>query len=171
MLKLPSTLALAAVLLVSASAQTPPAASTTPAETFIGAYASATFSTSPKPTGGSFVAIKTSLASGAVWSITGNDYSKIQNCTAFITSCLQSAAWTGVATPAQILGRTVYLCGGIGGATTLSSSGYVVTACGILAVPINHGKWGQLLISPVVLKSSIGGSQELLRIGWGVLKQ
>jgi hypothetical protein len=171
MLKLPSTFALAVVLVVSASAQTPPAASTMPAETFIGGYASAMLSTRPTPTGGSFVAIKTSLASGAVWSITGNDYSKTQHCTAFITSCLQSATWTGVATPAQILGHTVYLCGGIGGATTLNSSGYVVTACGILPFPIKHGKWGQLLVSPVVLKSSIGGNQELLRIGWGVLKQ
>jgi hypothetical protein len=136
---------------------------TTAPATLIGAYASGMVSTSPKPTGGSFIAVKTSLAGGAIWSITGNDYSVTSQHT------VQSASWTGVATPVQVLGRTAYGC--VGGGGTAPNVGYVVTLCGILAVPIKEGKWGQLLVSPAVLKSNAGGTEFLFRIGWGVLKQ
>lgn len=155
--------ALAVALMASASAQSNPPVASTPAETLIGIYASGVPSSHPQPTGGSFIAINT--GSSGLWSITGTDYSATPQ------RSIQSASWTGAATPVQILGHTVYGCVGVGGATTLTNSGYVVTACGIAAFPIRGGKWGQLLISPVVLKSSIGGTQELIRIGWGILKQ
>jgi hypothetical protein len=157
------SLALAVVLMASASAQSNPPAASTPAETLIGIYASGVPSSHPQPTGGSFIAINT--GSSGIWSITGTDYSATPQRT------VQAASWTGVATPVLILGHTVYGCLGVGGATTLTNSGYVVTGCGIAAFPIRGGKWRQLLISPVILKSSIGGTQALVRIGWGFLKQ
>jgi hypothetical protein len=131
--------------------------------TLIGAYISGVASTHPQPTGGSFIAVRTPLASGGIWSITGNDYSVTPQHT------VQSASWTGIASPVQVLGHTVYGC--LGGGGTAPNVGYVVTFCGVLAVPIKGGKWGQLLVSPMVSRSNAGGTQEFIRIGWGVLKQ
>lgn len=139
-----------------------PPVATAPA-TLIGAYVSGLASTHPQPTGGSFIAVKTPLASGTLWSITGNDYSVTPQHT------VQSASWTGIAMPVQVLGHTVFGC--LGGGGTAPNVGYVVTFCGVVPVPVKGGKAGQLLFSPMVSKSNAGGTQLFIRIGWGVLKQ
>ena len=132
------------------------------AQSFYAAGASALPQSSPKPSGWTAIAILASSAN-KLYSISGTDW------TVNDKKLAQNATWTGIATPAKTMSfGTLYALGAAGGATTGMNTGAALTGGVILFVPIKAGKWGALVAGYTVVKSTIGGTQDVLKLGWGI---
>jgi hypothetical protein len=132
------------------------------AQSFYAAGASALPQSSPKPSGWTAVAILASSAN-KLYSISGTDWTLNDK------KLAQAATWTGIATPAKVMSfGTLYALGAAGGATTGQNTGAAITGGAILFVPIKAGKWGALVAGYTIVKSTIGGTQDVLKLGWGI---
>jgi hypothetical protein len=128
---------------------------------FYAAGASALPQTSPKPSGWTAIAVLAS-AQNKLYSISGTDWT-INN-----KKLAQAATWTGIATPTKVMSfGTLYLLGAAGGATTGTNTGAALTGGAILYMPLNGGKLGAIVAGYSIVKSTIGGSQSELKLGWG----
>lgn len=131
------------------------------AQSFYAAGASALPQTSPKPSGWIAVAVLASSAN-KLYSISGTDWT-INN-----KKLAQAATWTGIATPVKTMSfGTLYALGAAGGATTGMNAGAAITGGAILYIPIKGGKLGALVAGYTIVKSTIGGAQDELKLGWG----
>jgi len=132
------------------------------AQSFYAAGASALPQSSPKPSGWTAVAILASSANN-LYSISGTDWTLNDK------KLAQAATWTGIATPVKSLTfGTLYALAAAGGATTGANAGAAITGGAILYIPIKQGKWGALVAGDSIIKSTIGGSQNEVKLGWGI---
>lgn len=132
------------------------------AQSFFAAGASFQASSQPKSTGWAISATEVSK-SAQLWSISGVDFSTVRSGSGPWT--IQTTAWTAGATPLRKFGLIqTYALAGLGGASTGTNAGYAITGGFIGTIPI---KKMLLLFGYAVEKSSIGGSQNLVKIGFG----
>jgi hypothetical protein len=78
---------------------------------------------------------------------------------------VQTAGWGAAASPLQTYGNLeTYALMGAGAATTGVNQGYVITGGVIARYPL---KLGWVVAGWTIEKSSIGGSQAMIKLGWG----
>jgi len=131
------------------------------AQSFIACGGSALPSSSPKPTG--WCASVSSTKVSKLWNIAGIDFTVVR--TGSPRYAVQTVGWDAAATPLQTYGKLeTYGLMGIGGATTGANQGYVVTGGVIGRYPL---KLGWIVGGWMMEKTSIGGTQALIKIGWG----
>ena len=165
MTKLVLSLILFAVVLVG---QTPaPAAPAAPtpqpvinAPNFYGMGVSLLPQSSPKPTGWAVLAIEAN-AKQSIWSFSELDFNLVKN-------QVQTAALTGIGTPLRTIGNVTIFAIGAGGASTVgSTSGGAISGGAIVHIPLKGGVDGAILFGYEALKTSNGGTQQMVKFGWG----
>lgn len=132
------------------------------AQTFYGAGVSLIAQSSPKPSGWAVVATEVNQKQ-ALWSFSETDLT-----TAAIRNGLlavQSSARTGIATTLRSFGKwTLYGLADGGVATVGTATGGAYAGGGLLVIPV---KAINLLLGVRILKTSVGGTQSIIEIGFG----
>lgn len=165
MTKLVLSLILFAVVLVGQTAAPAAPAAPTPqpvinAPNFYGMGVSLLPQSSPKPTGWAVLAVEAN-AKQSIWSFSELDFNLVKN-------QVQTAALTGIGTPLRTIGNVTIFAIGAGGASTVgSTSGGAISGGAIVHIPLKGGVDGAILFGYEALKTSNGGTQQIVKFGWG----
>ncbi len=131
-------------------------------KTFWGVGVSALAESSPKPTGWAAIAVPINTKY-AIYSISETDYS-----TAGLHPIkVQTSVRTGFATLVKQLGPVaIYGLANAGTATTGANTGGAFAGGGVALVPLSKSKT-TLILGIRIIKTSIGGTTQLIEVGFG----